>query len=421
MIEEQIISKMLDTNDVHSALKYNVNKEDFKRLPDVFEYIVDYRKQYGATPNVETIVSEFDDFEYQEAVHEPFNGLTSRLKKQSAKRQAFEMLQMEAKTKYQDLEGDDFIKWLGERTKQIERNTSTDFSAGSNFAVNGQERKQRYEEAKETKSSRYIPLPYNALNDKLTGMELGDYILLMAYTNRGKSWVATDMGRKAWRTGFGVLHYSPELSKAQQESRIETIDGKFTNSDLRRGQLENEEAYYEYLKQFELSQEEQTPYIIKTMEDLPKGLTVDAIEADLEMNPHIHMVIIDGFNLIDHSGGGRSNRDAMSNTSRKLRQLFGRFNVVGLIVHQTPTSAEKDNKEDDDAGDRIVTPPSIEQYSETIAVVQDAATVLTFDQHDGIGKLLVAKCREPAVGEVIDLHCDFNRGYIGEPDLTARF
>ncbi|WP_163530914.1 DnaB-like helicase C-terminal domain-containing protein [Halobacillus ihumii] len=420
MVEEQIISKMLDNNDVHSVLKYNVNKDDFKRLDDVFEYIVDYRKQYGACPNVETVVSEFDDFEYQEAVHEPFKGLSARLKKQSAKRQAFEMLQMEAKTKYKELDGDEFVLWLGERTKQIERQTSTEFSAGTNFAINGQERKERYEEAKETRTHRYIPLPYNTLNEKMTGMELGDYVLLMAYTNRGKSWIATDMGRKAWRSGFGVLHYSPELSKSQQESRIETIDGKFVNSDLRRGQLENEEEYYAYLEQFELSEEEQTPYIVKTMEDLPHGLTLEAIEADLEMNPNISLAIIDGFNLMTHKGGG-SNRDAMSNTSRKIRQLFARYGVTVLLVHQTPTSAEKENKEDDEEGARLVKPPTVDQYSETIAVVQDAATVLTFDQHDGIGKLLVAKCREPAVGEVVDLHCDFNRGYIGEPDLTARF
>ncbi|GEK57138.1 DNA helicase [Marinococcus halophilus] len=421
MVEEQIISKILDNNDVHSVLKYNVNKEDFQRHGEVFDYIVDYRKKYGACPDVETVVSEFQNFDYQEAVHEPFKGLASRIKKQSAKRQSFEMLQMEAKQKYKSLEGDEFITWLGERTKQIERETSTDFSAGTNFAVNGKERKQRYEEAKETRTQRYIPFPYNALNDKMAGMELGDYILLMAYTNRGKSWIATDLGRQSWRSGFGVLHYSPELSKAQQESRIDTIDGKFNNSDLRRGQLENEQDYYDYLEQFDLSEEEQTPYIVKTMEDLPKGLTIDAIEADLEMNPNVSMVIIDGFNLMAHSGGGKSNRDAMSNTSRQLRQLFGKYGVVGLVVHQTPTSAEKENKEDDDEGERVVRPPSVDQYSETIAVVQDAATVLTFDQHDGIGKLLVAKCREPAVGEVVDLHCDFNRGIIGEPDLTARF
>nr|BDD45009.1 hypothetical protein 4 [Bacillaceae bacterium] len=416
MIEEQIISKMLDENNVHSVLKYNVRKDDFERLGDVFEYIVDYRKKFGAVPNMETVIDEFDDFEYQAGVQEPFQGLATRLKQTSAKRKAFELLQMQAKVKFKELKGDQFVKWLKEATTKIERITSTDFSKGVDFATNGQERRERYIESKEKHSEQYVDLPYGGLQ-----AEIGDYLLIMAYTNRGKSWISSDIGLHAWkRQGKSVLYYSPELSQKQQQSRFETLDGHFNNSLLRRGELENEDDYFEYLKQFELTEEEKPKLLIKTMEDLQNGLSLNVIENDLDQNPDVEVVVIDGFNLMNH--GRQNDRNSMTTTSRRLRQLFARHNVLGVVTHQVNNESEKANKEfDEETGARIVKAPPIESYSESIALIQDPAMILTFDQHDGIGQLLVAKAREPIVGQTIDLHCNFNLGFIEEPQLTDLF
>ncbi len=418
MIEEQIISKMLDENNVHSVLKFNVNAGDFERNGDVFTFVVDYRKKYGATPDVETVVSEFPDFEYMEVVHEPFKGLAARLKQAAAKRRSFELIATKAREKFQEVgnKGDEFVSWIKKEFEKIEKDTSVDFSVGVDFATNGQERKERYIESKEKRSEQYIDLPYGGLQ-----AEVGDYLLIMAYTNRGKSWISSDIGLHAWkRQKKNILYYSPELSQKQQQTRFETLDGHFNNALLRRGELEDEESYFEYLEQFDLTDEEKPKLIIKTMEDLPKGLSLDVIEADLEHNPDIDVVVIDGFNLMNH---GRTNdRNSMTTTSRRLRQLFGRHNVLGVVTHQVNNEAEKANKEiDEDTGARIVKAPPIESYSESIALIQDPAMILTFDQHDGIGQLLVAKAREPIVGKTIDLHCNFNLGFIEEPQLTDLF
>jgi replicative DNA helicase len=110
----------------------------------------------------------------------------------------------------------------------------------------------------------------------------------------------------------------------------------------------------------------------------------------------------------------------MTQTSRRLRQLFGKYKVAGLVVHQTPGAAEKDNKPDDD-GVRILKPPRLTDYSETIAVIQDAATAITFDADESYGKISIEKAREPKVGTVIDLSVDFNKGHIEEKDPTTYF
>jgi len=419
LIESQLLSKVLDEKNFYITRKYNLTEGDFGVQRPAYEFIRDYVKDYGETPDYRTVVSKFPKFEYQPEVSDTFPYLCLTLKGHVVKRQSFELLQKEAGEKFKSMNGRDYINWLANEVLAIQGVANASSNTGTNIAINGEERKDWYKENKEKRSFTFIPTPYESLTQWLGGgFELGDYILLMAFTNRGKSWIASQIGQTAWRNKFGVLHYSPELSKKQQTYRFETLDGHYNNVDLRRGQLENEEEYMEYLQEF--NEQNDTPYIIKTMEDLPEGLSCDVIEADLQANPNVKMVIIDGFNLMVH-GKGNNLRNNMTTTSRRLRQIFGRYEVAGLVVHQTNASSERDNQEDDEDGVRMVKPPKLTDFSETIAIVQDCATGLTFDQHDGVGKISVEKAREPSVGNVLDLNCNFNYGYIKEALVTDQF
>jgi len=415
IIENKVLSKVLDEKAVSQLYKFNITSDDFPTQKDTFNFITSYVDNYKEVPPYDTVVAECPEFEYIPEVPDSFKYLLKELKNNTAKTLAFKMLQGQAGEKFEEMKGVDFTNWLVDEALKIQATVSADVGTGTNYATNGEERKKYYLERKDNKDKTYIPTPYPTLTKWLGGgSELGDYVLLNAYTNRGKSWIASQFGIYAWNSGFGVLHYSPELSKGQQVDRLDTLNGHFNNTELKSGELQNEEQYMKYLDKFNGTVK--TPYIIKTMGDLPKGLSLDVIEADLQANKNVQMVIIDGFNLIAHKGSsGSSNRDKMSNTSRRLRQMFGKYKVAGLVVHQTPTSAEKENQEKDEAtGTRIVKPPELYQYSETIAVVQDACTVLTFDAFQGVGKLKLAKARTPYVGEEIELHCDFNLGFIQE-------
>jgi replicative DNA helicase len=422
MLEAQLLSKIIDENKFYELARYNVGAVDFPTLSPVFSFLQDYVKENGSAPDYRTVAANFSDFEYYPEVSDGFKYLASRLKSQTAKRQAFELLQYEAGTKYKALDGAKFAEWLFTEAERLKRATAVTSDLGTNYATNGEDRLAWYQDAKENRSMQYIPTPYPGLTRALGGgFELGDYLLLMAFTNRGKSWVASDIGQAARRAGFGVLHYSPELNQRQQSFRLDTLDGHFNNVQLRRGALDKKDSdnYFEYLKKF-TPEAARSPYIIKTMEDLPSGLTLDVIEADLAQNPNIQMVIIDGFNLMIHGGKGSRGREAMTETSRQLRRLFGRYKVAGIVVHQTPGSAEKEKKKDEDS-QYTIRPPKLTDYSETIAVIQDAATVLTFDQADGLGQISIEKAREPSVGQIIELSCNFNLGYIQEQDATKHF
>lgn len=413
-IESKLLSKVIDEKSVAVLSKYNITENDFITQSEAFKFIKSYVKEFGEVPAYTEVVAECSSFDYVPEVPDNVAYMCKKIKSDNAKRRSFELLQKEASEKFNQLSGSSFIEWLYDEAGKIKEVACVDSHAGTNFATNGAERKSMYLEAKEQGSGLYIETPYSLLNTWLNGgLELGDYVLLQAYTNRGKSWIASDIGIGAWRKGNGVLHYSPELSKKQQLQRLDTLDGHFRNSLLKNGQLtgREEQQYLEYLDEF--NEDIETPYIIKTMGDLPRGLSVGVIEADLQANENIKMVIIDGFNLMNHKGND-GNRNNMTKTSRRLRQLFGKYGVVGVVVHQVPTSAEKENRSEDESGARMVEPPRLDQYSESVAVIQDACTILNFDQCDGVGKIRLAKARTPNVDKILDLHVDFDMGYIKE-------
>lgn len=411
-IESKLLSKVIDEGTVAVLGKYNITEHDFTQQHEAYSFIKKYIAEFGQVPAFTEVVTECPDFDYVAEVPDNVAYMCKKLKSDIAKRKSFELLQKEASEKFNKLNGAEFINWLHDETLKIKEVSASESFAGTNFATNGAERKEWYLESKDQGTGLYIPTPYNALTEWLGGgFELGDYVLLQAYTNRGKSWIASNIGVSAWNSGFGVLHYSPELSKKQQLQRLDTINGHFRNSEMKLGKLNKEEQYFEYLKGF--NEENEVPYIIKTMGDLPRGLSIDVIEADIQGNENIKMVIIDGFNLMQHKGND-GNRNNMAKTSRQLRQLFGKYGVVGIVVHQVPTSAEKENRAEDESGARMVEPPRIDQYSETVAVIQDACTILNFDQHQGVGKIRLAKARTPHVDKILELQCDFDLGYIKE-------
>ena len=408
---------MLDNNDFSTHKKYNITSSDFTVLQDVFTYLEKYADEYkGSLPSYEVLEDKFDSFTFKKNVSDSFISLIKEIKSCTAKRKAYELLQSKVSSKFDELDGKSFIEWLDNEVTSIKENVEVDTTTQQDWSNNGEDRFNAYLKAKNGERI-VIPTPYQTLTNFLEGgFELGDYVLLQAYTNVGKSWIASHIGLSAWENGFDVLHYSPELSRKQQNERLDSIKGSFSASELARGKVNEEAKLEEYFQQFKNNSNK---YIIKSMEDIEDSLDLKLLESDLIRYPDTKMLIIDGFNLLAHKGTG-SNRDKMSATSRQLRKLFAKHNVVGIVVHQTPTSARKENEEINDVGDRLPAPAKIHQYSETIAVVQDACTVLSFDASKGLGKILIAKARKPCVGEEVDLIIDYSRGSIQDKMYIAK-
>ena len=417
--ENALLSKVLDTGNYYILGRYSVTENDFHNSKEAYQFIRDYYNEYGNVPNYLDVVDEVKSFHYETEVSDNLDYLCKKLKSNSAEIISANLINNEIEKAYNSMDGAKFTAWLKDKAEEIYNSTRTDSCMGIDWSTNGKERQDAYLDMKNNKSNMIIPTPYPTLTKGLGGGFLaGDYVLLEAFTNKGKSWIASHIGLTAWLEGNAVIHYSPELSRYNQSQRLDTLLGHFNNIAMRNGELyeENEERYFQYLDAFKDGAGNPS-YIIKTMEDLPQGLTVDTIEGDIKEHPEVKMVIVDGFNLMTHKGS-RNDRNAMSATSRKLRQICGRYNIVLLLVHQISKEGYKDSRilgEDDSI---TVNPPDLTGYSETIAVIQDACTVLTYDYNDGEGALKVAKTRANNINDIISLSVNYNMGYIEEKDNT---
>lgn len=421
MIESLLLSKTLDEKDFLILNKYNVNEDDFTTDKETYLFIKKYVEENDQTPDTRTVGMKFNDFEYVPDVVDSFKYLCTELKNISVKRKMFELLQSEASNKFSEMNGVDFTKWLKEEVETLEKSSQSSTNLGTDFSKSGEERKEMYLNKKENKEKIFVPTPYPTLTRCLNGgWLLGDYVLFQAFTNSGKSWCASHIGIVAYMAKFNILHYSIELPKDQQLERLDTLLGHFNNSELSRGELKNEEDYFSYLDKFNVKNE--TSYIVKSMNDLPSGLSLQQIKEDVNLYPQTQVLIIDGFNLMQHRGGIKNMRNSLSQTSRDLRQFFVKMGILGIVVHQSAAAGERERKKKDDVQEVIITPPSILDYTETSAVIQDSSCILSFAQRDGIGRISVEKSRSKnGKGTLIDLHCNFNEGFITEVQESDYF
>ena len=421
MLESLLLSKVLDEHDFYVLNKHNIQADDFATQRDTYSFIKEYVEEHQQTPDVRTVAMNFDHFEYITEVSDSFKYLCTEIKNTSAKRRMFELLQSEASAKFTEMNGLEFTKWLKEEVESLEKSAVSVTSLGIDYAKSGEERKGAYLHRKQNKEKIFVPTPYEALNKVMNGgWLLGDYVLLQAFTNQGKTFIASQIGIVAYNANYNILHYSIELPKDQQLDRLDTVNGHFKNSQLARGELDNEEEYFRYLDTFNAKNE--TSYILKSMEDLKEGLSIQQIKQDLNVYPNTQVIIIDSFNLMRHKGGIKNMRNSLSQTSRELRQLFVKENVLGIVVHQTGAAGEREKKKKEDVENVIIKPPSILDYSETISTIQDPSCIISFAQRDGIGKISVEKARvDKAKGFLLDLHCDFNAGFITQVNDTDYF
>jgi replicative DNA helicase len=96
------------------------------------------------------------------------------------------------------------------------------------FDERQQERCQRREHPELFRS---IPTGYRQLDRRIVGAQEGELCGIMATTNKGKSVLATNIGFNACSRGYGVVHFSTEMSHKKVAQRY---DSRFTHVEYRK-------------------------------------------------------------------------------------------------------------------------------------------------------------------------------------------
>jgi replicative DNA helicase len=374
MIELQLLNAAIAKRDFGSLVRHGLNHaKNFHDQKTAYSFIEKHLVEYGEMPSVESVVMACPEFEYVDAT-ESIDTLALKLIERNLKLSQRKMLESLA-ADFGKMDAYKFQEKILQAAETLSEITMTRSKNGVNWTTSGQERFEDYQGSKQEDNMTTIPTLFPEVDEAIGQYEPGNLIGLIAFTSRGKSWLGLLSALAANRAGHTVLVESAEMSKKENQMRLDTLEGGFSNKGLRTGRLGyDEDRYRNYTDKFAKGVTNRPDLIIKTAEDWPNGLTIEQLQHDI-LKTKAQFVVIDQFNLMSFKGNTHEDRSALS---RQLKQLAAKLNVVIFVLYQASGDYEKNNKANEN-GIRELKAPSMKDYSSTIAILQDPNVLYSFD------------------------------------------
>lgn len=434
MIEGQsLLSKIIDNNEPDVLDRYMLDRDDFATEGERQAY--DFIKKYaaengGAAPSYAVYVDACRDVEYIPEVSDSYEYLAGRIKEAAGKRRFAELYEKRMPELYRSKRLDDLISDLQKELDRIKMRSRVRISVGTDIARSSGKFLAEYEARKAGKSTRIWRSKFPSVNKALGGgYYSSNMYTFYARSGRGKSIITMEEAIEFAYQGATVLVWALEMGwfewmarafssiSARQGLIRATIngvdyDGGFENNLLQAGRLSEE--YEAAFRTFVSTLNDDMPgqIILRSTndEDFDRR-DLRALESDIKAT-EADVVIVDPFYYLDYdtntskTAGG----DAAA-TSKRLRIMTGRLNVVTIAV----TQADEDAREKKD-GVRSLNPPQRAEVKKTKQLLEDAAALIGIDTlaHEGRGIIEIGKGRNGGEDTQIELIYLPNYGIVRE-------
>ncbi len=235
----------------------------------------------------------------------------------------------------------------------------------------------------------------SAIDQKITGLNKSDLILLAARPGMGKTSLALNVALNVAREGKTVAVFSLEMSREQLATRLLSSEALVENNRLRTGLLRETDwekiaGAATVLNRLDIR-----------IDDNPL-LSVADMNAKCRRLEGLALVVVDYLQLMTSAGGGRggeNRQQVVSDMSRMLKIMAKELNVPVICLSQLSRANEKrDDKR-----------PMLSDLRDSGAIEQDADIVLFLYRDDyynedsekhNIAECIVAKNRHGETGKV---------------------
>lgn len=368
-IELQMISRLLTSEDqaeIDALCEYD--ESYYSVYGKQIKFILDHRSKYGTIPDVFTFQAEFVD---DNITLVDVNETTKYLEEQIRKNKQY-IIFLATFNKLQELMSGDVSEAWEYIERQCESAMSLDNVQPMNIIKQAEERAKIVQDAsKETR----IPTGFAEIDKLMYGgfSTIEDFILVVARTNTGKSWLMTKMMESAQKAGYNVAYYSPEMRAEYIGTRFDSWRAHFKNSDLYQGKYTDD--YSHYLKNLE--NETADAFIIED-KDMPGGVTVQKLSMFVKRHG-IKLLIIDGLSYMTDSQKSTRDYEKYKHISEELFVLSKTYKCAVVVTMQ----ANRDTKDMvDEKGVPFPNLYSIEGSDVPARVATQVFTVRQiFDQH----------------------------------------
>ena len=236
----------------------------------------------------------------------------------------------------------------------------------------------------------------SAIDQKITGLNKSDLILLAARPGMGKTSLALNVALNVAREGKTVAVFSLEMSREQLATRLLSSEALVENNRLRTGLLRETDwekiaGAATVLNRLDI-----------LIDDNPL-LSVADMNAKCRRLEGLGLVVVDYLQLMTSAGGnsrgGENRQQVVSDMSRMLKIMAKELNVPVICLSQLSRANEKrDDKR-----------PQLSDLRESGAIEQDADIVMFLYRDDyynedsekhNIAECIVAKNRHGETGKV---------------------
>lgn len=409
MIEQSIISKLLEGGSLDVLHTNSVSPEMFLTCGDEIAFILKHYEQYKQVPDKITFLSEFHDFQMLE-VSENMDYLVYKLKEAYTYTKLVPIIQNAADRVREDsIEAIDYLK---DQLSQLERAVPVSGNKdGYDIITNAKDRLAEYKKRCEVKGLIGIPTGIPKLDALTNGWLWGEeLVVITGRTNVGKSWVAEYFATIAYNLGYKILFYSGEMSKEIIGFRFDTLNKHFSNSGLLNGagtlgkKPDTDggnylEADYEnYINQ--LSQK--SGFVVVTPDDFHgRKPNVDEIK-ELAIKHSADMIVVDQLSLMSDRRKADIPRIAYGNISEDLFLMSKELKKPVLLLAQANREAVKNRKKGES--------PELHDLAESDLVGQNSSRVLSLSVIDGTLKIALKKNRYGLNNKEVLMLWDINTG-----------
>lgn len=245
---------------------------------------------------------------------------------------------------------------------------------------------------------RGVPSGFKDLDNKLSGFQKSDLIILAARPSVGKTSLALDLARNAAiKSNVPTVIFSLEMSKQQLVDRMLSAEAQVDGWKLRTGKLNMDEEIARL--QEGMHKLMQAPIFI---DDKPANTAMNmrSVLRKLNHDKPVGLVIIDYLQLMDTSKSYDNMVNQVTEISRSLKGLAKEFNVPVIALSQLSRAVES-------RGGR----PRLSDLRDSGSIEQDADVVMFIHREDKYGdgaeedkkniiEILIEKHRNGPTGKV---------------------
>ena len=398
MVGLQIISKVLATQDI-SIIKDNLlSKDYFPEYEEEYDYILEHYEKYGNVPDTASFLSKFDDIELVE-VTESDQYLLDTIREEHLYSQAVPIVEKVADLLTKDANA--AAEYMINQVKHLQPNYSI---GGVNIIQQAGDRFEQFVDRKQHQDSWFFTTGFPELDDLIHGIQrTEEFIVIVARTNEGKSWVLEKICTHIWEIGFNVGYISPEMGANSVGYRFDTLHKNISNKGLVWGKNEiNEEDYNNYIGEL---QKRENQFIVSKPKDFDNKITVSKLKNWI-MKYKLDAVAIDGITYMSDERyvRGDNKTTSLTNISEDLMELSIEMNVPVLVVVQANRGGVPMSEDDDSV-------PELENIRDSDGIAFNASKVLSIRQlKNQVLVMQVKKQRFGMVGGKLSYQWDIDKG-----------